>query len=298
MWRPLAFAGGQLFFLAPALLIAVPLLWPRPQAAATAARADAFDRRIVALLAFGPAASVMAVAALSGRGTVAMWGYPLWLYLGLWIVLASWTAIDRTRMARIVAVWGVVLSLFVVAFVADYLVLPSLDHRVRAVLFPGDRLAAELDTRFRDATGRPLAYVIGTMWDGGNAAHYSTERPQPRVLIDGLPRRAPWIISPISRPRAPWWYGQRAIRKSSLPPSRRLRPARRSGRRSICRSGGGNVLTRGLGDPAAAVGREERSRRRPRVGRCLWRATKPRSSMRASRAIMSTNAMARSVCWP
>src|SRR6202049_2590132 len=32
LWRPLVFAGGQLFFLAPALLIAVPLLWPAAQA--------------------------------------------------------------------------------------------------------------------------------------------------------------------------------------------------------------------------------------------------------------------------
>jgi hypothetical protein len=31
------------------------------------------------------------------------------------------------------------------------------------------------------------------MWDGGNVAHYSNQHPQPRVLIDGLPRRAPWI---------------------------------------------------------------------------------------------------------
>jgi 4-amino-4-deoxy-L-arabinose transferase-like glycosyltransferase len=191
--RPLVFAGGQLFFMLPALLIAAPLLWPRPQAAATAPRAQAFDRRIVVLLAFGPAASVMALAALSGRGTVAMWGYPLWLFLGLWIVLVAWTAIDQTRMTRIVAVWGAVFGLFVVAFVADYLVLPGIDHRPRAVLFPGDRLALALDERFQAATGAPLAYVIGSMWDGGNVAHYSPQRPQPRVLIDGLPRRAPWI---------------------------------------------------------------------------------------------------------
>ena len=36
-----------------------------------------------------------------------------------------------------------------------------------------------------------LAYVIGTMWDGGNVAHYSPDHP--RVLIDGKPERAPWI---------------------------------------------------------------------------------------------------------
>ncbi len=29
------------------------------------------------------------------------------------------------------------------------------------------------------------------MWDGGNVGHYAPERP--RVLIDGNPRRAPWI---------------------------------------------------------------------------------------------------------
>jgi hypothetical protein len=29
------------------------------------------------------------------------------------------------------------------------------------------------------------------MWEGGNVAHYAKE--QPRVLIDGNPRRAPWI---------------------------------------------------------------------------------------------------------
>src|ERR1700730_1763638 len=143
--RPLVFAGGQLFFLLPALLIAAPLMWPRPQAAASAAHAQAFDRRIVTLLAFGPAASVIALAALTGRGTVAMWGYPLWLFLGLWIVLAAGTAIDQVRMTRIVAVWGTVFALFVGAFVADYLVLPGIDHRYRAVLFPGDRLAAGRD---------------------------------------------------------------------------------------------------------------------------------------------------------
>jgi hypothetical protein len=36
-----------------------------------------------------------------------------------------------------------------------------------------------------------LRYVIGSMWDGGNLSHYSPD--QPRVLIDGLPARAPWI---------------------------------------------------------------------------------------------------------
>jgi len=77
------------------------------------------------------------------------------LSIGLWIVLAVWKAIDRARMARLVAVWGIVFVAFGLSFVVDYLVLPPLDHRVRAVLYPGDRLSSELDTRFRAATGAP-----------------------------------------------------------------------------------------------------------------------------------------------
>ena len=59
------------------------------------------------------------------------------------------------------------------------------------MFYPGDKLAAVLTQRFHDATGTKLRYVIGAMCDGGNLAHYSPD--QPEVLIDGLPRRAPWI---------------------------------------------------------------------------------------------------------
>jgi Dolichyl-phosphate-mannose-protein mannosyltransferase len=190
IWHPIVFVVSQLAFMLPAMAIAAAVIWPRPKAPVAAA-ADAFDRRIVTLLAFGPALTTTALSALSGRGTVAMWGYPLWLFLGLWIVLAARNAIEPARLARIGAVWAAVFVLFSLAFVTSYAVLPGIDHRYRAVFFPGDRLADELARRFRAATGSPLTYVIGDMWDGGNVAHYARE--QPRVLIDGIPSRAPWI---------------------------------------------------------------------------------------------------------
>ena len=194
--HPVSFALGQLGFLVPALLIASALVWPRaktpePVGMPRAASADAFDRRIIAWLAFGPAVTLLALMAISGRGAIAMWGYPLWLFLGLWIVLAVPSAIEAARMKRIVATWAAVFAVFAIAFVVNYGILPSYDHRYRAVLYPGNTLAEELARRFRAATGQPLRYVIGTMWDGGNVAHYAAE--QPRVLIDGNPRRAPWI---------------------------------------------------------------------------------------------------------
>ena len=193
VWHPLQFTVSQLFFLIPSLLIAAPLFYPRAAAgsAPAAPSADAFDRRIVTLLAFGPMATVLALSAVSGRGTVAMWGYPLWLFLGLWIVLNARWALEGARLARVAATWAIVFAGLGFAFVANYAVLPQYDHRYRAVFFPGADLGREISQRYRAVTGKPIAYVIGSMWDGGNIEHYAPSHP--RVLIDGKPARAPWI---------------------------------------------------------------------------------------------------------
>jgi hypothetical protein len=188
--HPAVFAGSQIGFLLPSFFIASGLFWPRRTAKADFTP-DALDRRIVTLLAFGPGLAMILLTAISGRGTVAMWGYPLWLYVGLWIVLTAQTLLDHSRLIRVVAAWATVFTIFAVVFAANYTVLPLIDHRYRAVFFPGDRLGAELTQRFHAATGAKLNYVVGGMWYGGNLAHYSPDQPQ--VLIDGLPQRAPWI---------------------------------------------------------------------------------------------------------
>ena len=192
VWHPLQFAIGQLFFLLPSLLIALPLFWPRRRADETAAPAsDAFDLRIVTLLAFGPVATVLALSALTGRGTVAMWGYPLWLFVGVWLVMIARRVIDERRLARVGLTWAIIFGCLALAFIGNYAVLPRYDQRYRAVFFPGGDLGRDLSQRYRAITGKPIVYVIGSMWDGGNVAHYAPEHP--RVLIDGKPERAPWI---------------------------------------------------------------------------------------------------------
>ncbi|MBI4367706.1 MAG: glycosyltransferase family 39 protein [Deltaproteobacteria bacterium] len=193
VWHPLQFTISQLFFLIPSLLIAVPLFYPRRSASEppVASLADAFDLRIVTLLAFGPMACVLALSAVSGRGTVAMWGYPLWLFLGLWLVLTARRALDAKRLARVTLTWAIIFVGLAAGFIASYAVLPRYDHRYRAVFFPGADLGRELSQRYRAVTGKPIVYVIGSMWDAGNVAHYAAEHP--RVLIDGKPERAPWI---------------------------------------------------------------------------------------------------------
>jgi Dolichyl-phosphate-mannose-protein mannosyltransferase len=191
IWHPLQFAASQAFFLIPSVLIALPLFYPRAREPAAAASADAFDRRIVTWLAFGPITTVLALSAASGRGTVAMWGYPLWLFLGLWIVLNARITLEAARLTRVLAIWAVIFIGLACAFVANYVVLPNFDHRYRAVLFPGADLGREISDRYRAVTGLSPVYVIGTMWDGGNVEHYAPSHP--RNLVDGRPARAPWI---------------------------------------------------------------------------------------------------------
>ncbi len=188
--HPTVFAASQIFFLLPSLFIAAALLYP-PQKTRGEIAADALDLRIVTLLAFGPGAMTIALSAVSGRGAVAMWGYPLWLFVGLWIVMTVRPMLDRDRIGRVVAAWAAVAAILILAFVVNYTVLPLIDHRYRAEFYPGNALGATLTRRFHAATGQPLRYVIGSMWDGGNLAHYSPDQPQ--VLIDGEPARAPWI---------------------------------------------------------------------------------------------------------
>src|SRR5262245_16301783 len=115
--RPMLFALAQLFWLLPAMIITLPLLRRPYEPDATAA--DDYDRRILAILAFGPAITVIAASALSGRGLVAMWGYPLWLFLGPWIVVSVSSRIDRACLTRIAGVWGAVTAVYALTFVAQ-----------------------------------------------------------------------------------------------------------------------------------------------------------------------------------
>src|SRR3569832_302400 len=167
-WHPGQFAVSQLFFLIPSLIIAAPLFIPKRKAneARVAPSANAFDRRIVAWLAFGPIVSGLVMSLVSGRGTVAMWGYPLWLFLGLWLVMTAERALTPARLGRILVTWGIVFACLGLAFIANYDVLPRFDHRYRAVFLAGSALARWVTQGWPD---------------------------QPRVLVDGKPERAPRI---------------------------------------------------------------------------------------------------------
>ena len=185
---PARFIGAQFAALLPAFFIAGTMfvLVERRQDAV------AFDRRIVALLTFGPMASVIALSAVTGRALVTLWGYPLWLFFGLWVVMASRTVVEALRVKYTAAAWAGMFGMYVVGFIGHYGVMPHYTGHYYASLFPGDALAQRIGEGFARKAGRPLDYLISTMWLGGNVSHYAAGI-RPRVLIDGKPERAPWI---------------------------------------------------------------------------------------------------------
>jgi Dolichyl-phosphate-mannose-protein mannosyltransferase len=189
---PARFLVEQLWYLLPMALIASPLFLPKGKAIADTT--TGFDRRIVTLLAFVPAATLAIISAVTGRGPQTMWGYPLWLFLGLWCVTVSATVLDYPRLTRVVSLWMSVFVAFGIAYVANYWAIPIFKPGYNASFqgfMPGRELAAQVVERYRKLTGQTPPYVIGSMWIGGIVSHYTPGRP--RVLLDGNPELAPWI---------------------------------------------------------------------------------------------------------
>src|SRR5258706_15593389 len=132
--RPLQAIALQLPSLLPALLIAAPLGWSLKK---TVSRGEAFDRRIVSLLAFAPTATLALISMLTGRATVAPWGFPLWLFFGTSGVSASGEKLGPERARLVHSLGSGAFVGHLLAFIADYTVLPIIDAPQRSGFHPG-----------------------------------------------------------------------------------------------------------------------------------------------------------------
>ena len=86
--------------------------------------------------------TVLAMSALSGRGTVAMWGYPLFLFLGLWLVLNAPQKFEAIRIRRVIAAWAAVFGCLAIAFIANYAIASELRSSLPRGVLPGRRSRA------------------------------------------------------------------------------------------------------------------------------------------------------------
>jgi hypothetical protein len=205
---PLRWIGGQFLYLLPALALLALLYLPRrsvtPEPAGETA---AFNRRYVGALALGPFAVTTIIAAVLGRQAIAMWGYPLWSFMPLAILLFWPPALETAQLRRFAAAALTVLIAFPVGFAIAELGEPLIRDRAKATQFPGRLLAETLTRQWRERTGTPLTYVGGAVvlangigprtvaaagqFTANNVAVYSPDRPH--VIVNGELGLSPWI---------------------------------------------------------------------------------------------------------
>jgi len=190
MTFPLRWVGGQAFFVLPALGLLALAYAPRPGIASADSKTD-FARRYVTMLAFGPFLLVTLTSLFAGRLPVLLWGYPLWSFLPLAVVLWFGPVTDLARQKSFAAGFAVVFVAMPVLYAAVPVVESFLRDRTLAIHFPGQAAADYFTRVWRAKTNTPLAYVTGDELAANSIAVYGKDRP--RVIVHGTPARSPKI---------------------------------------------------------------------------------------------------------
>jgi hypothetical protein len=196
LWFPLRWSFIQLFYLIPMLiLLAVSFLGTRLRDAPAN-----FPRRYVMALAFGPFALTTVAAMMFGRLPIPMWGYPLWTFLPLAVVMWCKPIDDTARTQRFAATFLLLFVAAPTAFVVADLAVPLVRERPKASQFPSKLLAETITRQWRERTGTPLFYVGGAdlppsagpgEFAANTVAVYSPDRPH--VIVHGELRLSPWV---------------------------------------------------------------------------------------------------------
>jgi 4-amino-4-deoxy-L-arabinose transferase-like glycosyltransferase len=209
---PILWTDGQIAFLAPAIALLGLLYWgsswreywkylivgpARGEASEqhasdqSALEQHSFGKRYVAALAFGPFLFTTIIAAALGRAVIALWGYPLWSFFPLAVIVWFPPVLEDARLRRFAIGAIVVLLGFPLAYAGVELLEPFVHDRPKAAQFPGRAVAQEITRRWREQFGTPLAYVGGTEFVTNTVAVYSDDRPH--AVVHGELELSPWV---------------------------------------------------------------------------------------------------------
>jgi hypothetical protein len=126
-----------------------------------------------------------------GRLPVSMWGYPLWSFAPLAVIAWLGPVTEPRRLEAFALAFAAIFIAWPTAYAATELFEPLVRDREKATQFPGEEVAARLTREWREAYGKPLAYVCGSEFVANTVAVYSPDRP--RVIVRCDPSLSPWI---------------------------------------------------------------------------------------------------------
>ena len=193
--NPLRFAVAQFGDVDAALLTLALLAWRRPgEVPAIAPRAplEAAVRCYLWTITWAPAGLAIAASVVLGLRLKDMWGYPMWCFIGLFLMAEVVDRFTVQGLQRFYVAWFVIVVATPLVFAVQQTIGAQWLTRPLRAQFPGPELARRVEQRWHAVVGdAPLAIVAGSAWVAGNVAFYGTERPS--VFIDADPRRSPWI---------------------------------------------------------------------------------------------------------
>jgi 4-amino-4-deoxy-L-arabinose transferase-like glycosyltransferase len=188
---PLQWIASQALNLLPAAGL-MTLLYPGAKAGERdLSSAAAFDRRYITWLALGPFLLTTLIGAALGRLVIPMWGYPLWSFAPVAVLLWFKPTADPRALRRFAAAFIAIFVAVPVIYAVVEIGEPFVRDRPKATQFPGKILADVLTRAWHEHYGTPLLYVGGTEFAANNVAVYSPD--QPHVVVHGDLKLSPWI---------------------------------------------------------------------------------------------------------
>jgi Dolichyl-phosphate-mannose-protein mannosyltransferase len=193
---PLQWAIGQALYLLPAIGL-ILVVGGRGGSREPLPRDGAFARRYVTAIAIGPFLVTTLAALLLGRLPIAMWGFALWSFAPLALVM--WRAPQGERYGVFARAFTVVSLAMPLIYGAVELFEPFVRDRPKATQFPGRVMAQAITRAWREKTGAPLVYVSqfesrspgAGEFAANNLAVYSPDRPH--VIVHGRLSMSPWV---------------------------------------------------------------------------------------------------------
>lgn len=185
IYFPFQFAWQQLETFSPALILMVLLALGKKDRE-NSGLSD-FNKAFLFFVGLGPFLLTLLLSLLCGTKLRAGWGMPL---LSLWgIILVATLKPHLSKNKIIIFLCGIFILMG--GLLSGYIVSLIDSSDPSTANFPGRRIANTLTQQWHDTYQRPLKFVAGSRWVGGNIGFYSKDHPA--VFIEWDREKAPWI---------------------------------------------------------------------------------------------------------
>ena len=177
---PLKFALEQLEVALPAFIMALVLYVGKKNQDSPVISPSAFDKSFLYFVGLGPFVLTVLLSIMTGIQLRGAWGQPL---LSLWGILFIVWFKPQVSLSRFYH-FMMIFYLLLVVVAGCYCAALMRAAKPSSANYPGERIAETLTNQWHAAFHRPLNYIGGSRWLGGNIAFYSLDRPSVYINWD------------------------------------------------------------------------------------------------------------------